>query len=1049
MHSQRRSKGTFAVCALLLSTLGLVPQAFAQTGTVTGRVTTDGGQPLPAAQVSITALSLGVLGQQNGSFTIQNVPAGTHTLTAQRIGYRAQTQDITVTAGGTTTVSFILPQEALALDALVVTGTPGGTQRRAIGNLVEQVSAAAVTDIVPVADMQELLTGRTPGLQFNEVGGSVGTGSAIRVRGVGSLTLGSQPLIYVDGIRVNNATDGGPELGGGSAVSALDDINPQDIESIEIIKGPAAATLYGTEASEGVIQIITKRGAQGAPQFDFSVNQGVRWMSDQEAKIGTLYGCRTDPTPPCPLSDIFEYNPLTEANNLIAKIHETGTSGVYPGGPFEWDYWPCETLFCKGHQQTYNLSVRGGSDAVRYFVSGEFLKDEGVVYWNTNDRKNVRANLSLLLAENLTTDISLGYIDGFTRFAQPATGEGDLYDELQWSNGYCIQTVNPCDGRLAHFNDHIPSEIAGVESTRDYSRFIGSMTAQYTIGDWLTQRLIFGVDNGWDTNQNYYPLDPVNAGYPDGNTGRIRFERPIDSNVTLDYAVSANTRLNESLAFTTSGGLQYYSKVTETFLNDGRGFGLPVQRTPADVRELSGDEYDFIENKSVGAYIQEEINWNERVFLTAAVRFDDNSAFGGDFDAQYYPKVSLAWVTSEEPFWNVDFINTLRLRGALGQAGRSPETFDSRTVWESYPGAGGAATVRPSSPGNPAIGPEVSTELELGFDVAMLDDRVSGAFTWYNQKTEDALVDVELPSSTGLSGDFASNLGRIDNWGYEATIDALLYQSDNVTVDLALAGDYTNNEIKDLGTYPGTTSIQVGYPFPNVINYFNVVSVGPPDEFGEPTDVMCDLGVTLDGSPADPDANPQVGVFPGGDIVPCDQAAGLRPLAGRSYYTNTFSVSPTVTLFQNFRLFAVAQGMYGKVGYESQVGWGLRYNNGYCTQALELDPSNCSYWLAANRDAPYRDDWSQWMFDADFWKLRELGLQYEVPESLVARTGASRASFTVAVRDLWTLWRKQDTIADPDGDGPLLGRHIPDSEYQDLYRLPPLANVSATLRVSF
>jgi hypothetical protein len=610
--------------------------------------------------------------------------------------------------------------------------------------------------------------------------------------------------------------------------------------------------------------------------------------------------------------------------------------------------------------------------------------------------------------------------------------------------------VNPgaCP-RLAHFNDHIPPEIAGVESTRDFSRFIGSMTAQYTIGDWLTQRLIFGLDKGWDTNQNYYPLDPVDAGYPDGTTGRIRFERPIDSNMTLDYAVSANTRLNEAFAFTTSAGLQYYHKWNEAFRMDGAGFGLPVQRTPADTRETSGDEYDFIENKSVGAYIQEEVNWNDRVFLTAAVRFDDNSAFGGDFDAQYYPKVSLAWVTSEESFWNVDFINQLRLRGALGKAGRSPETFDGRTVWESFPGAGGVGSVRPSSPGNPLIGPEVSTELELGFDIAVMDDRVSGAFTWYNQRTVDALVDVTPEPSNGLSGNLAQNLGRIDNWGYEATLDIAAYTSDNVTVDLALAADYTNNEIKELGSYPGTTSIQVGYPYPNVINYFNVVSVSAEkDALGRPAEVLCDLGVRVDGSDADPKVTS--GVFPGGRTVPCAEAAGLRPLMGRDYYTNTFSIAPTVTLFQDFRLFATAQGMYGKVGYDSQVGWGLRYNNGYCTQALTNDPA-CGEWIARNRDGMFRDEWSQWAFDADFWKLRELGLQYEVPESLVARTGATRASFTIAVRDLWTLWRAQETMGMPitEADAALPHRHIPDSEYQDLYRLPPLSSVMATLRVSF
>ena len=564
--------------ALIALLLGWASQAGAQqTGTVTGRVLDETGSPLPVVQVSITDLSVGVLSQQNGTYTLQNVPVGTHALTAQRLGYRVVTQNVTVTAGGAATADFELGQIALALDAVVVTGTAGGTQRRAIGNVVTQVQAAAVTESMPVTNMVEMLGGRAPGLQFNRTTGVVGEGSAIRIRGVGSVTLGSHPLIFIDGIRADNRTNAGPN---GSSASALDDINANDIESIEIIKGPAAATLYGTEASEGVIQIITKRGAQGAPQFDFAVHQGIRFMRDPAGQIGTLFGCRSTSSPPCPVADIFEYNPVDEAKWYIDRIHgPLGTSGIYPGGQTEWNEWPCDKLFCNGHLETYTLSIRGGTDNLRYFVSGEFLGDEGVVPWNWQDRTNVRVNLNMLLTPNLSLDVSTGYVSGYTRFADTPS-EGDVFDDMQWGKGYCLIRINPdaCT-RQGGFQERSPGDMWSVENTREWDRFIGSFTAQHIFREFLTQRFIFGIDNTWEINRNYFPLDPVSPPYRNAQAGAIRYDRPNVSNITLDYAASARTQLNDAFSLNTSVGVQYYEHLTETFRNEGRGFALPVQTT--------------------------------------------------------------------------------------------------------------------------------------------------------------------------------------------------------------------------------------------------------------------------------------------------------------------------------------------------------------------------------------------------------------------------------------------------------------------------------------
>ena len=320
-------------------------------GTITGRVVdAQSGLPVAAAQAFITDLDIGSLSQQNGSYVLANVPAGPRTVTVQRIGYREASQTVTVAAGQTAVLDFRITEEALALDAIVVTGTAGGTQMRAIGNSVNRLAAAAVAEQAALVNVQDMLTARTPGLSFSETSGQVGGGTTIRVRGVSSLSLGTQPLIYVDGVRVDNNASAGPNIGDGSQSSSLNTFNPEDIESIEIIKGPAAATLYGTEASAGVIQIITKRGQAGAPRWDLSVRAGSNFMMDPAGILGTHYGCSEDGDASvrvtCAPENLVEYNPYDEGNAWVRNnrhLHPSLAKG---------------DLFNNGFGTTYSLSAR-------------------------------------------------------------------------------------------------------------------------------------------------------------------------------------------------------------------------------------------------------------------------------------------------------------------------------------------------------------------------------------------------------------------------------------------------------------------------------------------------------------------------------------------------------------------------------------------------------------------------------------------------------------------------------------------------------------------
>jgi hypothetical protein len=442
----------------------------------------------------------------------------------------------------------------------------------------------------------------------------------------------------------------------------------------------------------------------------------------------------------------------------------------------------------------------------------------------------------------------------------------------------------------------------------------------------------------------------------------------------------------------------------------------------------------------VGFFVQEQLSWEDRIFLTGAVSGDDNSAFGTNFDVQYYPNVQASWVISEESFWNFDAINSLRLRGAWGKAGRQPDTFASQTLYATMIGPDGNGLV-PSTAGNPGIGPEVSTEIEGGIDIALFDDRLSGQFSLYKITTKDLLVNQSLAPSTGLTGSRDANLGEMTNHGWEASLDARVVELDNVAFDLTFAADYTTNEITSLGEdILPTGNFQIGWPFPNIATDYLLRSA-QMNSAGTSLDrstAMCDGGVpAVAGGP---------NIMSGGQTIPCSDFTEDGLLLGPAYPNYSFHVAPTVTLFQNLQIFALAEGQYGRwIGStDAQYACGI-YRN--CLAAVaRTDP----LFLAGNLAGPYGDDRYQGRYLADFWKLRQLGMRYSLPRDVAARVGADRVSLSVSANNLFMIWQKNDTD--------LAGNPIYDPEYTvpgndpqqlALWELPGLPNISATLRVTF
>jgi len=996
------------LAALAVMALSVPSEARAQTGTVQGQVLdAASGRTLSSAQVSIPGTGRGGLTNADGRFLILNVPPGQQTVQAVLIGYGSQEQNVTVQSGQVSSLTFQLETSALELDEMVVTGTAGGTQRRAIGNVVTAISTDEVMSRSPIHSVDQLIGQRTPGLVMLPGTGQVGTGTAPRIRGVASITQGNDPIVYIDGVRMDSDPRRGPGQRGGSNINRLNDVHPADIESIEIIKGPAAATLYGTEASNGVIQIITKRGRTGAPQFDLTTRIGTNWLWNPEGRTDMRF--MPDPDNPGELFGI----------NIYELEAEDGL------GP----------IFGNGLTQSYNLSMRGGTDAVRYFGSISRDDDTGIVDWNWSKRFALRANVEALLTEQLTVSMHSGFISGQTRLAQGSI-DTDPFSNLIWSNP---RTLIDGSGRRG-WRAAPPEEWGKVTSRGDNDRTTTSVALQFEPTSWTSHRLVAGLDNNAEVEWGLTPQQPEGANHFYGQSalGQKDVERGTRRFITVDYSGSGNFDVG-SYTLTPSVGFQYYKTDASFISAEGEQFPAIPITTISGGAVRTGSE-SFSEEAMVGFYVQQQVGWNNRAFVTAALRMDSHSAFGSEIDAAYYPKFSGTWVISEEDFWPVDFVDQLRLRGAWGAAGQQPGTFAASRLYSPTIGFQDSPALSPDTYGNPELQPERGEELEIGFDASFLNDRIGLEFTRFDRTTKDAIINRPLPPSSGFTGSQIVNIGQIDAWGNEVALTARLVQGARFAWDFDTQFATTENRIVSLGDletiFAGTQSQhREGY---SVADLFMLrVLEAEIDAGGNVLSATCDGGT-----------GPQ-GVDPGGAPVPCSEAPQVW--LGKTQPTWQFGLGNTFTLFNNLRLYARVEGNGGHIQNNTEIR--ATHNQSTTEVVLRGDNPFVQAYRTLENDR-------MGVYDAGFLRLREVALSYDLPPSLAGRIGANRALLSVGMRNVAMLWTAEEGWGTPrDGSvtEKIAGMTVWDPEvrstgsnavgYQTV--LPPTASLTMTLRLSF
>jgi len=993
-----RSGAVGLLTALAFVLAGAVPLAAQATGTVRGQVTDAATQrPLSGTQISLVGTQRGGLANSSGQYLILNVPVGTYTVRAEIIGFGFQEMDVTVSAGEVAVANFALSQQAINLEELVVTGTAGRTQKRAIGNSVATVNTAAITEIAPIQDVTELLTARAPGLTLMANGGEAGAGSKIRIRGAGSLNAGLDPVIYVDGVRIESALQGNFDSGwgGSQASSPLDAINPDDIESIEVIKGPAAATLYGAEAAGGVIQIITKKGRAGI--------QGIQWtVSSDYGQSGW---------------DVVD----TPTNYWLCTDSNIGSSS-YPGCAQFSTSQPMEERLLSmnpiqddpatnrtGNNYGVNVSARGGAETYNYYLSFENGEEQGVFHNNFARRTGGRANFGFVPTDKLNFNVNVGYVK--TRNRMPLNNNA--------SNGILR---NGFRGRAGAMNDPWKAGYRGFspELSNEYNmqvwgeRLTMGLTANFNPTEWFSNRLTLGLDRDDRTNRQFYQIDTTGR-QPWGSTssqGRNITQFPLTHRWTVDYSGTVDFDFAEDYSSAFSAGVQLNARQRVNNTIDGIGLISNNLNLVSQAATTSAGQ-SRSQQTSLGFFVQEQVAWMDKVYLTAAVRVDDNSAFGEDFSLVVYPKASVSYVITDEDWFQYDFLDQLKLRAAWGQAGNSPAPFSADRTFGSSQTSFMDNTVNYltfGSYGNPDLKAETGQEIEVGFEGSFLEGKVGLDVTYYYQQTKDALISIPDPPSSGWSSSHLINIGEIKNTGLEVMVNASPVHTRNVEWNSTAGISFNQNELVSFGRYPDGSAIL------DEVTFGAFASVQRHRE-----------GYPLGGFWArdvERDANGLPVLNSGGGVTvqtactwkPSDPSWSENDCSetyeGPMLPTREIAWTNTLTLFGNWRIFANLDYKGGHTQWSAMNSINARVDR----NTQEINNPNPTADEALEILASRSLQTKKWIQPADFFKLRELSLSYTLPTDWASKAGADRATITLSGRNLWytTDYKLREVMYDPE-----------------------------------
>jgi len=1019
----------YSICVGLFLSLN----SHAQTQ-VKGTVTSDDGRPLYGATVTVKGTKIATVANSEGNYVI-TVPSSNSILVVSTVGFITAEQQVTGAD-----MDFILQRDDRRLSEVVVVGY-GQSQKRNVSGSISRVTAREIEN-QPVQSFESALQGKAPGVVIENSSGKVGQGIKIRIRGTSSLSASSQPLYVVDGVPLTTASQSDIN---NEPTNPLIDLNPNDIESIEVLKDASASAIYGARATNGVVLITTKKGTRN--------NKTV-------VELNTSYGF-SNPTKKRGFLNAREYVELIrEAGINDGKIDfRDGVTG-YPSEQAAIDdyvsfyesfidYYSLGTdwrnaevdvnyedqLFNKnaGNKQ-FDLSVRGGNEKTRFFASGFYNDQEAIVIANRFRRYGGRLNLDHSINDKVTIGINLSsarsQLDRITNdnaFSTP----GQLVAQIPVSPLYDPVTGDYNENTL--YSNGLLDAKYNSDKQVTY-RNIGNVFANISILPSLSFRSEFGADILNMTEEAF--ADKRTQDGQGVGIGQYFTSQNVSFNTNNYFTYTPN--INENIKLSALVGMSYLQNDFRQSNQQAEAYPSPAVKNLAGATDVTfgnslNARYNFL-----SYFLRSNVTFNGKYLFGGSVRIDGSSRFGPDNRYGTFPALSAGWILSEENFLKeVDFLNYLKLRGSWGITGNAEigeSQFYDLFAISNYPGLPGFIPVQL---GDPKLKWERTNQVDIGLEFGLFGNRLTGELDWYNKQTNDLLLAVNVPATNGYFDNINflntifQNLGSLENKGFE-----ILLNSRNI-------------ETKD---FKWTTSFNIAFNKNKVKNIQGQVIEGSSFQRaveGEPIGVFF-MPKYLGVDPATGDA-----LYQGQDDKPTtNYNAAKRMVVGdpnpdfTGGFSNTFSYKGID--LNVFFTFVQGNEIYNNAGRFMSSGFGGGLDN----QTKEIlrrwkNPGDITDIPRVSLSFPtgHRTS-SRWIYDGSYIRLRQLSIGYNLPESVVQSLKISAARLYVSGTNLWT---KTDYISDPEvntlGTGVTGVRNI--STGVDFYTIPQPRTITVGLNVKF
>jgi TonB-linked SusC/RagA family outer membrane protein len=941
--------------------------AFAQTGSITGTVTNaETGEPVLSANVFIQQLQRGAATDADGEFTISNIPVGSYELRITYVGYKTYNEQVQIQPGENE-VSVELQSGSVGLDELIVTGY--GTELES--ELTTAISSVQSEEFenVPVQNAAGILQGRAAGVKVTTTSGTPGGGFNVQIRGQGSINSGTRPLYIVDGVQISFSNQNGTNDN-----TPLNAIPPSNIESVQVLKDAAAASIYGARAANGVVIIETNRGQSGATQVSASVSRGAT------SRIQN--------------NDYFSRDQFIEYFQAAIQYDNPGVSAAAVDNFFRTTYLPqygfaADTDFNdlpdtdwfeynarSGVSSNYNLTVSGGSEESTYRISGNFEDTDGYIPGNNFQNYAFTGNFDQQVSSKFSTRQSIKLSS--QKFVGPC--QDGFFINCPISQAAFLSPLAQARDSTGAYSQNFPfigatnnPAVVLNETSRETSvlQILGSFGASYNFTNWLTAQTLVAMDYRKEDESIFANsvANPADGGSlteisaPISNfqvSGRLNFNRALDDKNTISGLV----------------GAEYRRDYTRQIGASGIGFPVTnfnVLNTTATPTGAFGFNNEF---RTAGYFANVKYNYDDRYLVNITGRYDGSSRFGQEVRFGFFPSASAKWSISDEDFFESDLFETLQLRASYGITGNSLlGRYPARALYSTSGSYNGTTGLRPSQLGNQQLSWEQAATLNFGLDYSMLSGRISGSIDVYQEDTDDLLLGQPLPVDSGF-GSITRNIGEIRNEGIEFTVRTVNIRTDDFTWRSNFNFGVNRNEVLSLNEgldalFPsGTQPVEVGQS----IDHWKVVQyagVNPAD--GRPFWYTKDGDLTYNPDTVDD----RVGY----DGAEEDVNGGLR---------NAFS-------FKGLTLSAFFQFSYGQRAIPQQItAFGISQVGGSQTNGIEQRlteawrepgdvkpfPAPSRFFTYPNSGVGYFLGGTDKIYDASYIRLKDVTVSYNLPASL-------------------------------------------------------------------